>query len=145
MKTAIPISDYRRFLWPHAGPFAAYPTNLKEEKVPQLFFAAPLFWDFFFRVCVDMKKQTKGQRGWVEIPCLGCTGLLLSCRRLVLRKWLNLATSESDYSADTDRDSDFSEPETSELTRASVFQSQRLDRIHADPENGKNSDSDEMI
>lgn len=48
------------------------------------------------------------QRTWAEILCLG-TCLQLSWRRVVMRKWLNIPASDSDYSADTETESDSDE------------------------------------
>ncbi|XP_027092321.1 type IV inositol polyphosphate 5-phosphatase 3 isoform X1 [Coffea eugenioides] len=45
------------------------------------------------------------QRSWAEILCFGCTCLQLFWGRVVMRKWLNIPTKESDYSADTESDS----------------------------------------
>ncbi|XP_047328174.1 type I inositol polyphosphate 5-phosphatase 1-like isoform X2 [Impatiens glandulifera] len=42
---------------------------------------------------------------WADI-CFGCTCLQLLCPKLVVRKWLNISDMESDYSADTDDESD---------------------------------------
>lgn len=43
------------------------------------------------------------QRTWAEIcSCLGC--LQLFWPRVVMRKWLNISTKDSDFSADTDED-----------------------------------------
>lgn len=44
------------------------------------------------------------QRCWAE--CLGCSCLQFFWPRLVMRKWLNLSSKESDYSADSDDDAD---------------------------------------
>ncbi|XP_031505284.1 type I inositol polyphosphate 5-phosphatase 1 isoform X1 [Nymphaea colorata] len=45
------------------------------------------------------------ERSWVEICCLGCLCLQLSWPGLFLKKWLNIKSTGSDFSAD-DRDSD---------------------------------------
>lgn len=47
---------------------------------------------------------------WAELCCLGCTCLQLLWPRVVLRKWLNISTKDSDFSADTDND-DFTDDE----------------------------------
>ncbi|OAY71202.1 hypothetical protein ACMD2_20454 [Ananas comosus] len=41
----------------------------------------------------------KMQRGWIELCCLGCTCVQL-WHKVVLRKWLNIASKDSDFSAD---------------------------------------------
>lgn len=41
----------------------------------------------------------KLQRSWVELCCFGCTCLQL-WPKIVLRKWLNISSRESDFSAD---------------------------------------------
>lgn len=41
----------------------------------------------------------KLQRSWAEICCLGCTCLQL-WPKIVLRKWLNISSRDSDFSAD---------------------------------------------
>lgn len=46
------------------------------------------------------------QRSWAEICCFGCSCLQLFWPRVVVRKWLNISTKESDYSADSDDDGD---------------------------------------
>ncbi|CAA0830120.1 DNAse I-like superfamily protein [Striga hermonthica] len=64
-----------------------------------------------------MKKQNSTnhnhqaqRRNWAEeVLCFACACLQLSWRRVVVRKWLNIPTANSDYSADTDSGSD-SEP-----------------------------------
>ncbi|KAL6509838.1 Inositol polyphosphate phosphatase, catalytic domain ues [Orobanche gracilis] len=54
----------------------------------------------------------------------------LSWRRVVLRKWLNIANSNSDYSADTDSDS---EPvETCDWPRDSRFRNEKPDEVQVD-------------
>lgn len=45
------------------------------------------------------------QWSWIEICCFGCTCLQLYWPRVVLRKWLNRGSLESDFSAD-ERDSE---------------------------------------
>lgn len=52
-----------------------------------------------FLDCVTLKKL---QRKCAEICCLDFYLLQLFWARVVLRKWLNIATKDSDYSADTD-------------------------------------------
>lgn len=49
--------------------------------------------------CITVEKL---QRNWAEICCLGCSPLQLFWARVVMRKWLNISTKDSDYSADTD-------------------------------------------
>ncbi|OAY68679.1 Type I inositol polyphosphate 5-phosphatase 1 [Ananas comosus] len=39
------------------------------------------------------------QRGWIELCCLGCTCVQL-WHKVVLRKWLNITSKDSDFSAD---------------------------------------------
>ncbi|MQL96845.1 hypothetical protein Taro_029524 [Colocasia esculenta] len=47
-------------------------------------------------------------RSWAEICCFGCTCLQLFWPKIVLRKWLNISTRDSDFSADeSDVDSQF--------------------------------------
>ncbi|KAL7154571.1 hypothetical protein ABFS83_03G010300 [Erythranthe nasuta] len=76
-----------------------------------------------------MKKQMginhnqQPERNWAEILCFACTCLQLSWRRVLVRKWLNIPTANSDYSADTESDSD-SEPEYCVLPRESRFKNE---------------------
>ncbi|XP_010268606.1 PREDICTED: type IV inositol polyphosphate 5-phosphatase 3-like isoform X2 [Nelumbo nucifera] len=55
-----------------------------------------------------MKQSPRKQSewSWAELCCFGCSCLQLFWPRVVLRKWLNITTEGSDYSADTDEDSD---------------------------------------
>ncbi|XP_048130857.1 type IV inositol polyphosphate 5-phosphatase 3 isoform X2 [Rhodamnia argentea] len=55
-----------------------------------------------------MRQRSKHQpeRSWAEICCLGCSCLQLFWPRVVVRKWLNISTKESDYSADSDDEDD---------------------------------------
>ncbi|XP_072968210.1 type IV inositol polyphosphate 5-phosphatase 3-like isoform X1 [Typha angustifolia] len=48
-----------------------------------------------------MKQRTRKQRerSWVELYCFGCTCLQL-WPKVVLRKWLNISSKDSDFSAD---------------------------------------------
>ncbi|KAL3655172.1 Inositol polyphosphate phosphatase, catalytic domain ues [Castilleja foliolosa] len=55
----------------------------------------------------------------------------LSWRRVVVRKWLNIATRNSDYSADSDSDSD-SETETSNWPRGSRFRNEKPVEVQVD-------------
>ncbi|CAO2834129.1 unnamed protein product [Amaranthus hypochondriacus] len=54
--------------------------------------------------------ETGNCMSWAELCCLGCTCLQLLWPRVVLRKWLNISTKDSDFSADTDND-DFTDDE----------------------------------
>ncbi|XP_020080770.1 type IV inositol polyphosphate 5-phosphatase 3-like isoform X1 [Ananas comosus] len=49
----------------------------------------------------QMRQRPKKQkeRGWIELCCLGCTCVQL-WHKVVLRKWLNIASKDSDFSAD---------------------------------------------
>ncbi|KAI3465429.1 hypothetical protein Pfo_022092 [Paulownia fortunei] len=84
-----------------------------------------------------MKKQNTRnhhhphERNWAEILCFACTCLQLSWRRVLVRKWLNIATSNSDYSADTESDSD-SEPEICDWPRESRFKNEKPDEVQVD-------------
>ncbi|XP_028763921.1 type IV inositol polyphosphate 5-phosphatase 3 isoform X2 [Neltuma alba] len=57
-----------------------------------------------------MRRRTKQlhlhQRTWAELCCLGWSCLQLLWARVVVRKWLNIESNESDYSADPDDDDD---------------------------------------
>ncbi|XP_027095043.1 type IV inositol polyphosphate 5-phosphatase 3 isoform X1 [Coffea arabica] len=75
------------------------------------------------------------QRGWAEILCFGCTCLQLFWGRVVMRKWLNIPTKESDYSADTESDSgsDVSDDEFCEWPRReSRFKDDRGGQVQLD-------------
>ncbi|KAG8377273.1 hypothetical protein BUALT_Bualt08G0012200 [Buddleja alternifolia] len=85
-----------------------------------------------------MKKQNsrnhhhqQSERSWAEILCFGCTCLQLSWRRVVVRKWFNIANTNSDYSADSEPDSD-SEPETCEWPKQSRFKNGKPDGVGVD-------------
>ncbi|GER55456.1 inositol polyphosphate 5-phosphatase 1, partial [Striga asiatica] len=90
---------------------------------PSIHLKTTLCSTFFHFICLEsvcvanMKKQNSRnhnhlaqRRNWAEILCFACACLQLSWRRVVVRKWLNIPTTNSDYSADTDSGSD-SEPE----------------------------------
>ena len=49
------------------------------------------------------------QRSWAEICCFGWSCIQLFWARVVMRKWLNMGSYESDYSADPVDDDDDSE------------------------------------
>ncbi|KAF8404471.1 hypothetical protein HHK36_009356 [Tetracentron sinense] len=51
-----------------------------------------------------MRGDGQHQRSWVEICCFGCSCLQLCWARIILRKWLNFSTTESDFSGDSDTD-----------------------------------------
>ncbi|XP_011100648.1 type IV inositol polyphosphate 5-phosphatase 3 isoform X2 [Sesamum indicum] len=55
----------------------------------------------------------------------------LSWRRVVVRKWFNIANSNSDYSADTDSDSD-SDTEICDWLRESRFKNEKPDGVQVD-------------
>lgn len=46
------------------------------------------------------------QRTWAELCCLDWSCIQLFWGRVVMRKWLNMGSNESDYSADPDDDDD---------------------------------------
>ncbi|XP_011100644.1 type IV inositol polyphosphate 5-phosphatase 3 isoform X1 [Sesamum indicum] len=71
------------------------------------------------------------ERNWAEILCFGCACLQLSWRRVVVRKWFNIANSNSDYSADTDSDSD-SDTEICDWLRESRFKNEKPDGVQVD-------------
>lgn len=54
----------------------------------------------------EERRRSNGssRSSWAEICCLGCTCLQLLWPRVVLRKWLNISSKDSDFSADTDVD-----------------------------------------
>lgn len=49
------------------------------------------------------------QRTWAEICCFGWSCIQLFWAKVVMRKWLNMGSYESDYSADPDDDDEDSE------------------------------------
>ncbi|KAI5444108.1 type IV inositol polyphosphate 5-phosphatase 3 isoform X4 [Lathyrus oleraceus] len=57
-----------------------------------------------------MKKRSHShhhqQRTWAELCCLGCSSIQLFWARVVMRKWLNIGSSQSDYSADPEDEDD---------------------------------------
>ncbi|KAG2665502.1 hypothetical protein I3760_15G011100 [Carya illinoinensis] len=61
---------------------------------------------YFDKVCIftDMKQRSKHQpeRSRAEICCLGWWCVQLFWPRVVMRKWLNISTKDSDFSADED-------------------------------------------
>ncbi|KAL1357783.1 hypothetical protein HN51_009653 [Arachis hypogaea] len=78
---------------------------------------------------------------WAELCCLGWSCIQLFWGRVVLRKWLNMGTNESDYSADPedddDDDYDFDDEDAieidsdnEELARQSWFMGNRGDKAH---------------
>ncbi|KAA8546608.1 hypothetical protein F0562_002653 [Nyssa sinensis] len=72
---------------------------------------------------------------WAEI-CFGCTCLQLFWPRIVMRKWFNISSEESDYSADTDDDDIDSESDTEETCqwrRESRFKNNKGDEVQIDP------------
>ncbi|XP_043720152.1 type I inositol polyphosphate 5-phosphatase 1-like isoform X1 [Telopea speciosissima] len=65
---------------------------------------------------------------WVEILCFGCTCLQLFWPRIILKKWLNISSRESDYSADPDEGdsgSDFDDDGVCRWGRDSSFGDQK--------------------
>lgn len=54
-----------------------------------------------------MEKRRKLQRNWAELCC--CSQIQLFWARVVMRKWLNIGSNESDYSADPEDDDEFDE------------------------------------
>jgi len=54
-----------------------------------------------------MEKRRKLQRNWAELLC--CSSIQLFWARVVMRKWLNIGSNESDYSADPEDDDEFDE------------------------------------
>ncbi|XP_047956563.1 type IV inositol polyphosphate 5-phosphatase 3 isoform X1 [Salvia hispanica] len=76
-------------------------------------------------------QQQQHEKNWAEILCFACACLQLSWKRLVVRKWLNIATSNSDYSADTDTDSD-SESEITDYVGESRFKNEKLIGLQVD-------------
>ena len=54
------------------------------------------------------------QRTWAEICCFGWSCIQLFWARVVLRKWLNMGTNESDYSADPEDDDDYDDDDDPE-------------------------------
>ncbi|PIN02839.1 Inositol polyphosphate 5-phosphatase [Handroanthus impetiginosus] len=72
-------------------------------------------------------------RKWAEILCFACTCLQLSWRRVVVRKWFNISTNDSDYSADSESGSDSdSDPEICVWPRASRFKNEKPDGVQLD-------------
>ncbi|TKY46082.1 Type IV inositol polyphosphate 5-phosphatase 3 [Spatholobus suberectus] len=67
------------------------------------------------------------QRTWAEICCLGWSCIQLFWARVVMRKWLNMGSYESDYSADPDDDDPQSDSDNEELGRSSRFADNRGD------------------
>ncbi|KAK7315315.1 hypothetical protein VNO77_33855 [Canavalia gladiata] len=69
------------------------------------------------------------QRTWAEICCLDWSCIQLFWARVVLRKWLNMGSYESDYSADPDDDEDDpeSDSENEEWGTPSRFADERVD------------------
>lgn len=53
--------------------------------------------------CLTLKNL---QSGWAEICCFGCSCLQLFWARVIMRKWLNISTKDSDFSADTEDEDD---------------------------------------
>ncbi|XP_073136836.1 type I inositol polyphosphate 5-phosphatase 1 isoform X1 [Henckelia pumila] len=76
-------------------------------------------------------RHQQPERNWAEILCLGCTCLQLSWRRVVMRKWLNIAASNSDYSADTETESD-SDEEYCDWPKESRFKNDVSDGVQLD-------------
>ncbi|KAL8514275.1 hypothetical protein ACS0TY_013408 [Phlomoides rotata] len=78
--------------------------------------------------------QQQNENNWAEILCFACTCLQLSWKRLVVRKWLNIPTCNSDYAADTesDYDSDDTEPEISDGRGESRFKNEKMNEIQVD-------------
>ncbi|XP_021737629.1 type IV inositol polyphosphate 5-phosphatase 3-like isoform X1 [Chenopodium quinoa] len=73
-----------------------------------------------------------GKMSWAELCCLGCTCLQLLWPRVVLRKWLNISSKDSDYSADTDvEDIDDDDDDNDDLfgSLASVDEEDNLPRL----------------
>ncbi|XP_068502558.1 type IV inositol polyphosphate 5-phosphatase 3-like isoform X2 [Phaseolus vulgaris] len=69
------------------------------------------------------------QRTWAEICCFGWSCIQLFWAKVVMRKWLNMGSYESDYSADPDDDEDDSESgsDNEEWGRQSRFADNRGD------------------
>ncbi|XP_020220348.1 type IV inositol polyphosphate 5-phosphatase 3 isoform X2 [Cajanus cajan] len=76
------------------------------------------------------------QRTWAEICCLGWSCIQLFWAKVVMRKWLNMGSYESDYSADPDDDDDDSESgsDNEEWGRQSRFANNRRDEDEAPSE-----------
>ncbi|KEH26039.1 type IV inositol polyphosphate 5-phosphatase 3 isoform X3 [Medicago truncatula] len=53
------------------------------------------------------RSQNNQQRNWAELCC--CSQIQLFWARVVMRKWLNIGSNESDYSADPEDDDEFDE------------------------------------
>ncbi|KAL9449532.1 hypothetical protein AB3S75_011455 [Citrus x aurantiifolia] len=76
-------------------------------------------------------KHHQPERTWAEIcSCLGC--LQLFWPRVVMRKWLNISTKDSDFSADTDEDDIDGDSDTEEFAQ-SRFRVPKEEEAQYDP------------
>ncbi|XP_024976397.1 type IV inositol polyphosphate 5-phosphatase 3-like isoform X1 [Cynara cardunculus var. scolymus] len=73
------------------------------------------------------------ERSWVE-KCLGCTCLELFWPRIVTRKWLNISTKSSDYSADSDDGIYDSDEAFHDWPKESRLKNKKGDEFQSDPD-----------
>jgi hypothetical protein len=68
-----------------------------------IFFFFFFFFGFFWALCFWIKMLRKNlQRSRAEIYCLGWWCVQFFWPRVVIRKWLNISTDDSEFSADED-------------------------------------------
>ncbi|KAK9134402.1 hypothetical protein Syun_013732 [Stephania yunnanensis] len=75
------------------------------------------------------------QRSWAEICCFGCSCIQHFWPRIVMRKWLNIRETDTDFSADTDEgesDFDSENEEISGWERDSRFGDKKSDEVRLD-------------
>uniref|UniRef100_I1MP27 Inositol polyphosphate-related phosphatase domain-containing protein n=1 Tax=Glycine max TaxID=3847 RepID=I1MP27_SOYBN len=77
------------------------------------------------------------QRSWAEICCFGWSCLQLFWARVVMRKWFNMGSYESDYSADPVDDDSESGSDNEERGRQSQFADNRCNEDEASSESSE--------